>query len=174
MPAPIEKEKIMQGLRLIDKAKIVYGSPIIGALATTNGDCDYVSMKDYGKMTIVIAVDNATTVTGGAVTLKQATAVAGTGEKALSFSTVWANTDTAAGDTLTETAVVSDTFTTNTTNDKNLLYVIELDANDLDVANGFDCVRVDVLSMANAVGFVQYILHDPRYGSPVARSAIVD
>lgn len=146
-----------------ERNKIVYASPIIGALATTNGDCDYVSMKGYDKCTIVIAVDNATTVTGGAVTLKQATAVAGTSEKALSFSTMFANTDVAAGETLTETAVTSDTFTTSTTDNKNLLYVIEVEAADLDVANGFDCLRVDVLSMANAVGFVQYILTDARY-----------
>lgn len=161
-------------MKLIDTAKIVLGSPIIGALATTNGDCDYVSMKGFERLSIVIAVDNATTVTGGAVTLKQATAVAGTGEKELAFTKMYANTDAAAGDTLTETAVTSNTFTTSTTDNKNLLYVIEVDAADLDVANGFDCVRVDVLSMANAVGVVQYILHGSRYSSPLATSAITD
>jgi len=164
----------MQSLNLTDVAKIVYGSPIIGALATTNGDCDYVSLKNFDRCTIVIAVDNATTVTGGAITLKQATAVAGTGEKALSFAKMWANTDVAAADTLTETAVTSDTFTTATTDNKNLLYVIEVKASDLDVANGFDCLRVDSLLMANAVGFVQYILHGARYASPLAVSAITD
>ena len=164
----------MQDLALTDGAKVVFGSPIIGALATTNGDCDYVSLKGYSRCTIIIAVDNATTVTGGAVTLKQATAVAGTSEKALAFSKMWANLDAAAGDTLTETAVTSDTFTTLTTDNKNLLYVIEVDADDLDVAGGFDCLRVDVLLMANAVGFVQYILTGARYSSPVAVSAIVD
>ena len=164
----------MQGINLTDVAKIVYGSPIIGALATTNGDCDYVSLKNYDRCTIVIAVDNATTVTGGAITLKQATAVAGTDEKALSFSKMYANLDVAASDTLVETAVTSDTFTTLTTNDKNALYVIEVKASDLDVANGFDCIRVDSLLMANAVGYVQYILHDARYASPLAISAITD
>jgi hypothetical protein len=164
----------MQSLNLTDKAKIVFGSPIIGALATTNGDCDYVSMKGYERLTIVIAVDNATTVTGGAVTLKQATAVAGTGEQELAFSEMWANTDAATTDTLTRTAVTSNTFTTLTTDNRNLLYVIEVKAEDLDIVDGYDCVRVDVLSMANAVGFVQYILHGPRYASPVAIAAITD
>lgn len=164
----------MQSLNLTDVAKIVYGSPIIGALATTNGDCDYVSLKGYDRLTIVIAVDNATTVTGGAITLKQATAVAGTSEKALAFSKMYANLDAAAGDTLTETAVTSDTFTTLTTDNKNALYVIEVKASDLDVANGFDCVRVDSLLMANAVAFVQYILHGARNASPLALSAITD
>ena len=164
----------MQGLNLTDAAKIVYGSPIIGALATTNGDCDYVSLKNFSRCTVVIAVDNATTVTGGAVTLKQATAVAGTDEKALAFAKMYANLDVAASDTLVETAVTSDTFTTLTTDNKNALYVIEINAADLDVANGFDCLRVDVLLMANAVGFVQYILHDGRHASPLAISAITD
>jgi hypothetical protein len=160
--------------RLTDNAKIVLGSPIIGALATTNGDCDYVSLKGYERATILIQVDNATTVTGGAITLKQATAVAGTSEKALAFSSMWANTDCAAGDTLTETAVTSNTFTTDTTDNKNLMYVIEVAADDLDVANGFDCIRVDSLLMANAVGAVTYILHGARYASPVASAAITD
>ena len=165
---------MLQSLRLVDVAKVVYGSPIIGALATTNGDCDYVSLKNYERITIILAVDNATTVTGGAITLKQATDVAGTSEKALSFSKMWANTDTGAGDTLTETAVTSDTFTTNTTDNKNLLYVIEVKAEDLDRANGFDCVRVDSLLMANAVGAVLYVLHGTRYKSPAAVAAITD
>ena len=160
--------------RLIDTAKIVFGSPLIGALATTNGDCDYVSLKGYERATIVIAVDNATTVTGGAITLKQATAVAGTSEKALAFASYFANIDTGASDTLTETTATSNTFTTDTTDNKNLLYVIEVHAADLDVANGFDCLRVDSLLMANAVGFVQYILHGARQASPLAISAITD
>lgn len=164
----------MNGLKLIDKVKIVQGSPIIGALATTNGDCDYVSLKGFQRCTILLAVDNATTVTGGAITLKQATAVAGTNEKALAFDTMYVNTDTAASDTLVETAVTSNTFTTDTTDNKNLLYVIEVDAADLDVANGFDCIRVDSLLMANAVGAVMYLLHDCRHGSPLAISAITD
>lgn len=165
---------MMQAINLTDAAKIVLGSPIIGALATTNGDCDYVSLKNFDRCTIVVTVDNATTVTGGAVTLKQATAVAGTGEKALAFDTMYANLDAAAGDTLTETAVTSNTFTTLTTDNKNAIYVIEVKASDLDVANGFDCLRVDVLLMANAVGVVQYILHGSRNASPMAVSAIVD
>ena len=164
----------MNGIKLIDKAKVVFGSPIIGALALTNGDCDYVSLKGFQRCSIVLAVDNATAVTGGDITLKQATAVAGTGEKALGFDTVYANTNTGASDTLVETAVTSNTFTTAATANKNLLYVIEVDAADLDVANGFDCIRVDSLAMANAVGAVTCILHDARYAGALDTSAITD
>lgn len=154
-------------LRLIDKAKVVVGCPP-AALATTAGDGDYVSMKGYDKLSIIIAVDNATTVTGGVVTLLQATDVAATGAKALGFTTMYANTDVATSDALVETAVTSNTFTTLTTDNRNLLYVIEVAASDLDVDNGFDCVRIDVASMASAVGCVLYILHGQRYAPGVA------
>lgn len=159
--------------RLIDNVKTVVGCPP-AALATTAGDGDYVSMKKFSKLQIVISVKNATTVTGGAVTLKQDVSVAGSTEKALAFTKMWANIDTGASDTLVETAVVSNTFTTDTTNSKNLLYIIEVDASDLDVANGFDCVRVDVASMAAAVGSVTYHLYGSRHSSPIASSAITD
>lgn len=160
--------------RISDIAKVVYASPGLVAGATTGGDCDYVSLRGYAGATIVIMVDNATTVTGGAVTLKQATAVAGTSEKALAFASYLANTDVGASDTLTETTATSNTFTTDTTDAKNQLFVIEVDAASLDVANGFDCIRVDVASMANAVEGVLYILHGARYASPIAQAAITD
>lgn len=158
----------------VEDHKIVQGSPIIGALATTNGDCDFVSLKGYRKCTILIQVDNASTVTGGAVLLKQATVVAGTDEKALAFASMMANIDTGATDTLVATAVTSNTFTTDTTDNKNLMYVIEINETDLDVDNGFDCLRVDVLLMANAVGCVTYILSGCKYGKATPMSAITN
>lgn len=160
-------------LPLVDRMKFVTGCAP-AALTSTAGDGDYVSMKNYSHLTILIAVLNGNTVTGGAVTLLQAKTVAAGSAKALSFSKMWANIDCAAGDTLTETAVVSDTFTTDTTNAKQLMYIIEVEATDLDVNNDFDCVRIDVASMANAVGSVTYILHGARYQSPLAISAITD
>lgn len=161
--------------RLIDQIKPVMGCAP-AALTSTAGDGDYVSMKGYSKLTIVIAILNATTVTGGAITLKQATSVAGGSEKALSFSKMYSNIDCAAADALTETAVVSDTFTTDSTNSKQLMYVIEVDAESLDQDNGFDCVRVDSASMANAVGSVLYLLWGARYAKPAGGmpSAITD
>lgn len=159
---------------LHENSKIVLMSPGIAAHATTAGDCGYVSMKGYNALTILMVVDNATTVTGCAVTLKQATAVAGTGEKALSFDKMWALTDTSVassvitGETLTETAVTSNTFTTGTTDNKNMIYCMEIKASDLDVANGFDCVRLDGLLQANSVSCVIGILTDPRYDGAAA------
>ena len=159
--------------RPIDNFKFVTGCAP-AALTSTAGDGDYISMREYARLTVIISVLNGNTVTGGAVTLKQASDVAGTGEKALGFSTMWANTDAGASDTLVSTAVTSDTFTTSTTNSKILMYVIEVSARELDIANGFDCVRVDVASMANAVGTVIYMLSGARQKPVIARTAITD
>ena len=158
---------------LAEQAKIVMGCAP-ATLATSAGDGDYVSMKNYRRCTIIIPVLNATTVTGGVITLLQATDVAATDAKALALTRMWANTDCAASDTLTKTAVTSNTFTTSTTNSKILLYVIEVLSEDLDVANGFDCIRIDSASMANAVGAAVYILDGARYGGTTPPAAITD
>lgn len=157
--------------RLIDKAKIVTGCPP-ALLTGAAGDGDFVSLKGYKKCSIVISILNATTVTGGAVTLLQATSVAGGGAKTLSFSTALRNIDCAASDALAAFAVSSDTFTTDATNSKQLLYVIDVDARDLDQAGGFDCLRVDVASSVASVGSVMYYLHPMRFST--APSAITD
>ncbi len=112
-------------------------------LTSTLGDTTYVSMKGYRKCQIVIVIADGTTVTGSTITLKQATAIAGTGEKALAFTRMLANVDYALSKTMVETAVTSNTFTTQTTNSKDSVYIIEVDSEQLDMANGFDCIRVD-------------------------------
>jgi hypothetical protein len=148
--------------RLDEQAYLVQATSMV-ALTSTAGDAAYVSLKNYARVMVVIDVLNATTVTGGAVTLKQATAVAGTNEKPLAFSRMLANIDVGAGQAMTETAVTSNTFTTNTTNSKRLRYVIDVKAEDLDVASGFDCFRVDVDSMVNAIGCVSYVLYGAKF-----------
>lgn len=158
------------GTRQIDKVRFVQAlAPVVPSSATPK----YVSLKNYNHVTVQISVKNATTVTGSAITLKQATAVAGTGEKELAFTKMWANIDTAASDALVETAVASNTFTTNSTNSKDLLYIIEVDTTDLDVTNGFDCFRVGTGNGTAATVDVVYILSGARYASPT-KSAVTD
>lgn len=156
--------------RLVGNKKIVQGlAPITPSTSTP----DYVSLKNGHHLTVVIAVDNATTVTGSAITLKQATDVAGTGEKALSFTKMYQNIDTASADLLAETAVSSDTFTTDSTDNSNLIYVIEVPADSLDVDGGFDCVRAGTGDATAAVLSVMYYI-EPRYGEDVIPAAITD
>lgn len=154
---------------LSEQVKFVEG--LLGVVPSTSTP-DYVSLKNYERLAVIILVKNATTVTGSAITLKQATAVAGTSEKALAFTKVYANTDTAAGDVLTATDVTSNTFTTNSTNSKNLMYVIEVKAEDLDVNNGFDCVRAGTGDATAATVTVLYALFGNKFATTTA--AITD
>jgi hypothetical protein len=134
-------------------------------LTSTLGDTTYVSLKNYRKLQIVISIADGTTVTGSTITLKQATAIAGTGEKALTFTRMLASVDYPST-ALAETAVTSSTFTTQTTNSKDSLYIIDVDSDMLDVANGFDCVRVDGTGHAATASrgvVVLYTLYGARY-----------
>lgn len=154
------------GTRLIDRYKFVNAFP--AALPSTSTSA-YVNLANYNHATIIIDVANATTVTGSAITLNQASAVAGTGVKALGFTTVWKNLDVSATDTLVSTAVVANTFTTLTTNSKNSQYIIEVNASDLDVANNFTCLQVALATGVAMTANVEIILSGARFGGNVAQ-----
>lgn len=157
--------------RLAEQVKIVTGlAPVTPSTSTP----DIVSLKGFERFTAIISVKNGSTVTGSAITLKQSQAVAATGEKALAFDTMLALLDVANSDTLTTTSVSSNTFTTTTTNSLQLLYVLDVKASDLDVANSFDCVRVGTGDAANTTVSVLYLLYPCKFGSPIAFSAITD
>lgn len=162
----------MAAMRLSENCKIVVGAvPIDTTGAAVTGD--YVSMKGYSHLTVVI-MQGAWAGGTPAVTLKQATAVAGTGEKALSFTKYWSGVALTA-DTLTAATVTSDTF--NLTATANTFTVIEVDASSLDADNSFDCVRVGIASPgANAdLVAVLYILSGSRYPQATSPpSAIID
>lgn len=151
--------------RLDEHAKILKAASGL-LLTSTVGDTTYVSMKNYRKLTIIVSIADGTTVTGSTITLKQATTIAGAGEKALAFTRMLANVDYATSATMVETAVTANTFTTQTTNSLDSLYIIEVDSEMLDTANGFDCVRLDGTGHAATASrgvSVTYILTGARY-----------
>lgn len=150
--------------RLEEQVKTVVAAAGL-LLTSTLGDTLYVSLKTYRKMQIVIYIADGTTITPTAVTLKQATAVAGTAEKALAFARMLSSVDypTTA---LAETAVVANTFSTQSVNSKDSMYIIDVDADSLDSANGFDCIRVDATGHAATASrgcVVLYNLYGARY-----------
>jgi hypothetical protein len=161
----------MANTRLIENTKpVVMAVPIDTTGAAVTGD--YVSMKGYQHLTIII-MQGAWAGGTPAVTLKQATDVAGTGEKALSFSNYWAGT-ALTDDLYAKTSVSSDTYNLAAT--ANTVNVIEIDASDLDVDNSFDCVRLGIASPgANAdLIAVLGILSNPRYPQADTPTAIAD
>lgn len=133
---------------------------------------DWVSLKGYEYVTIIITQG---AWAGGtpAVTLDQATAVAGTGTKTLGLTKYWSKVGLAAAD-FTETAVSSDTF--NLTATANTVTVMQVHASELDVDGGFDCVQVDIASPgANAdLISVMYILGGARYPQETVVDPVLD
>jgi len=162
---------ISPNARLLEQAKIVWG---MGPKVPSTTTPDMVSLKNYNRCCIIITGLNTTTVTGSAITLNQATAVANTSGKALAFDKVWANLDVTATDTLVETAVTSNTFTTAATNSINFMYVIEVTEDMLDVANGFDCLNVLTGNATNATLSVTYVLFPAKEGKATPPTAITD
>ena len=161
------------GLNILDHLHIVEGlAPAVPSTSTP----DYISLKNAESVLVLIHAKNATTVTGSAITLKQATAVAGTLEKPLGFAKYYKKEDTGAADApWTKVAAASDTFTTLTTNSKNTLYAIPVDPASLDLASGFDCIRAGTGDATAATISVYYLIRPKHGGDPALfASAIVD
>jgi len=151
--------------------------PVVASFpqAATSIAGDYISLKNYAGVTIYILLDVTSGTDDGAVTITQATEVAGSTTKAFTnWDFMWANLDTESADALTKTAVTSGTFDAGGVT-KSCLYVIEVKAEDLDVDNGYDCLRVNLATVTNGISAVLYVLHTPRYiDEDGAKSAIID
>lgn len=154
--------------QLSQTTKLVHCSPpkdYSSAVATI----EYISLKLGDKIRFII--DTGAWAGGtAAVTLKQATDVAASGAKALSFAEYFTGT----GDTLTRTTATANTFNLAAANTK---YVIEVNAADLDVDNSFDCVSCQVASPgANADLYVVMAeVYDLRYEKgPASPTMITD
>jgi hypothetical protein len=155
-----------------EHAQIVYALPSVAA--PTGVTPTRVTLKACEKVTAVILVANASTVTGSIITLLQSTKVAGTGEKALAFTNVRVNLDVSVNDTLVDTAVVSNTFTTTVVNSKNAMYVVDVKDSDLDTANNFCVFRVGVGNAVATTITVFYILWPLNYGKTTPLTTLLD
>jgi hypothetical protein len=130
--------------------------------ATFSGE-DTISLKNYDEVLVLIITTISSGTDTGAVTLKQASDVAGTGEKALSFTRYFANASFGSGDTLTEAAATSNTFNAGGAA-ASQMYLIPVKAEMLDVTNGFDCLRADVADITNGTYTVLLIGTNARHG----------
>lgn len=151
---------------------------------------DYVSMKNYRRCAIIIFKEPGTAGDDPVVTLTQATDVANSqsDDKALNITRVWkkqAATNLLAVGQYTKSTAASpasnDTFSTNTWTNSALaeqaaIIVIEVMAEDLDIDNGFDCIKASIADVGTAgqLGGMLYALYDPKYEADPLPSAIAD
>lgn len=157
--------------KFVENAKIVLGG--LTLLNTTGLAGDYVSLKGHAKLAVILGFAPASGTDVSAVTVKQAKTVDGLPnmvdtdtEKALDFTRVYKNGDALASDALVETGVTAGTFNTSALAALEL-FVIEIDENDLDVNNGFDCVRVNATApgAVSTPAFAAYVLYDAKQTS---------
>ena len=154
---------------IVERQKLIWACEpkrYSGAAATKK----WVSLKNYDQLTIVI-ITGAWAAGTAAVTVEQATAVAGTSNKALAFTDYWDDLTTSG--TLAKKAATSNTFNLDTANK---MYVIHIDDRMLDLAGGFTSVSIAVASPGANADFygVAYILGSARYQQATPPSALLD
>lgn len=166
------------GKLFVEEVQLVSGFLPVD-LQTAANDGDYVSLKGYRKCTIVFFKNVGTAGDDPTITLTQATAVAGTGDKALTFTDIWTKQDTvltAVGQYTRVTQTAANTYTDLTSAEDAAIWIIEFNAEQLDVDGGFDCLRASVGDVgANPqLGCLLYFLSEPNYPQASLESAIVD
>ena len=156
---------------LPEEAKIVAALAPAADAAGRSGA--WVSLKNAHKCYIRVHINqgNAATV---ALTILQAQAIAGTGSKAITgLCRIWSNLDVSVNDTLVRRADAISYTTDAGVKDKQVIF--EIDPSSLDIANGFDCIRV-VTGASNAANITEaeYYLTPLRYPGGTPPSAVVD
>lgn len=165
-------------MRLCEENQIAIGVvPINLAAGANNGD--WVSLKLYKHLTIIVIKGAGASGEDPTLTLLQATAVAGTNSKALNFTDIYVKQGadlTTIGQFTKTTQAAANTYTSATSGEEQAIWAVEIDADQLDVDNGFDCVQAAIADVGNTsqIGTILYILSEPRYAAEAMPSAIAD
>lgn len=152
-------------------------APVDLSAAANTGD--WISMKNYERATLVVFKGAGTAGDDPTVTLQQATDVSGTGAKNLAaIDRVHVKQDTALTSVGTFTLVTqtaAETYTDDTSAEDQAIWAIDIQAEDLDRANDFDCIQASIADVGtNAqIGGALWLLWGARYGGDLP-SAIAD
>lgn len=161
---------------LIDSLQLAAGVVPVN-LATGANDGDWVSMKGYRRLVVIVFKGAGAAAEDPTLTMEQAKDVAGTSAKALTFTTIYTKEGAdlfTIGLFTKVTQAAAATYTNASLGDNQALIWLEFTGEDLDGANGFDCVRARIADVGNTsqVGCILYLLGQPRTAPPV--SAIAD
>lgn len=132
----------------------------------------YRSLRGALKAWLVVSINqgNAATI---ALTPLQASAVAGTGSKAISATRIWANQDCAASDT--DAAQTNAANFTTSAAVKQKLVVFEIVPEEcMDIAGGFDCIGIST-GASNAANITEaHLVFIPPYQSAIPLTTLTD
>lgn len=163
---------------LVEDTQIVMAIvPVDSQTGANTGD--YVSLKGYERCTILVIKAAGVAGDDPVITVTQAQDVGGTGVKALNFTRVDSKVgvQTGIGTFTTNTQAAGNTYTDLVSAESQGIFAIEFKGDDLDVANGFDCLKVAVPDTGAAGAQLLtaiYILRGARWAGAVASSAIID
>lgn len=141
---------------------------------------DWISLKNYHRVTIMLVKAAGTAGDDPVITLQQATNVAGAGAKALAAVDkvyVKQGADLATVGTFTlVTQTASDSYTDAAAAEAQAVWLIDIQSEDLDVDGGFDCIQASVADVGTAeqLGCALYLLYPARYGQSALPSAVID
>jgi hypothetical protein len=149
------------------KKTVPFVPPIDSTGTAQGGNYSFISLKNYQRAEITVFVGN---IAGdSALTFLQAKNVEGNGSKALSFTKIEKCQSRAGSqedaDKFVEEAVTGDSYTIAAASHDNHMFKVVINADDLDVDNGFDCFRPNLGTPGANAYLVAVIidLHDPRY-----------
>jgi len=171
-------------MRFCEQNQIVVGLMPYDTMAAAAGG-DFVSLKQFHHVAIMFTRAAGSAGEDPTITITQATSVAGAGEKALNFTDIYEKegvTNAAGGmaaiGTFTKTTqTAANTYTSGTSGENDVLQIIEFDADELDVDNGFDCIRASISDPGSGTGYygsLHYLLLEARYKQDPVPSAIID
>lgn len=160
-----------------------------GTDINTDADGDWVSLKGYVGCLVCFHKAAGTAGDDPSIKLQQATAVDGTGAKALNFNHIYhkigATALSAIGQhTKIELTTATDDLDLVSVNSVDLLtdvgeslIVVNVRSSDLDVDGSFDCIRLQIEGddIGNAtLAAAWYVLYGARYPQVATESAIAD
>lgn len=159
--------------QLVHNSQIVLGFAAVD-LQTAANEGDFVCLNKFNHVAVIFHSAIGTAGDDPTLVLQQATTVAGGGVKDLDFTRIYtkqAATDlTAVANFTLQTQTAATNFTDTDAAEQMLIWVVEFDAAELDVDNGFDCIRATVADVgSNAqLGALFYILTEPSYAASEA------
>lgn len=171
-------------LSLLEQIQIVSGVAPVALTSARTGDV--VSLKNYRRCLVLFHKGIGGAGEDPTLTLLQGTNVAFGTNKALDFATIYTKQDpTSLGDvgqwtkvTRTVTPGSTNTYTDATAGEQAALWAIDIKAEDLDIANNYDCIRASIgdVGSVSQIGSIEYLLYDPvQQGAPEDMpSAIID
>jgi len=166
--------------RILEQMQIVPGfAPINLGTARTG---DVVCMKNYRRCLVKLVKGIGPAGDDPVLTILQGTDVAFATNKALTFTTIYTKGDLTTladvGQWTKVTQSAANTYTDLTSAEQQIVWCVEFMAEDLDTANGYDCIRASLndTGTTTTIGYLEYILMDPiiRTAPESMPSAIID